>query len=107
MSAEGLWTGVEVRRASCVCRVCLLPLFGVSGGELTVECLTTAKSLLGTAFDFSLALDETKGTFAVDVILSPFCLFFMVRLKDQPHSYLYCHLDLQVSLKNTNKNRLS
>lgn len=55
MLLEELWTGVEVRQASSVCPVCPLPLFGVLSRELAEDWQTMAKSLLGTAFDSSLA----------------------------------------------------
>lgn len=45
MSAEELWTGVEVRQGSCVRIVRPLPLFGVLGKKLTVDGPTTATSL--------------------------------------------------------------
>lgn len=52
VSVEELWTGVEVRQASCVCPV---SLFGVLGKELAVDWLTIATSLPDTAFDSSVA----------------------------------------------------
>lgn len=55
MSEEELWTGVDVRMASCVCRVRPLPLFGVLGNTFAVDWLTMAASLPGTAFDSSMA----------------------------------------------------
>ena len=55
MLEEGLWTGVDVRMASCVCLVRRLPLFGVLCKKVAVDWLTMAASLTGTAFDSSMA----------------------------------------------------
>lgn len=78
MSVEELWTGVEVRRAPCVCPACLRPLFGVLGKVFAVDWPSMATSLPDTAFDCSVARDETVSevTFSVAVFLGSLFVVF-------------------------------
>lgn len=79
MSEDELWTGVEVRQASCDCPDCPLPLFRVLGKGLEVGWPTMAKSLHGTAFDSFVVRVEmvSELTFCA-------CFFFGVLFRRPP-----------------------
>lgn len=75
---EGLCTGVEVRQVSCLCPVFLLPLFGVTGDELTSQELAVVKLLPGKASNSSVAEDDTMSEvpLSVDVFFGSIFVVF-------------------------------
>lgn len=72
-SVEELWTGVEVRQASCIDRIRPLRLFGVLAIVLAVDWLRVGISL--RAHDASVAKDEaiSEVFFSASIFLG--CLF--------------------------------